>query len=297
MLKPIVRKIYSGIPFKPAMFALVKRAATPPETLYRHLHFTGDFRVAVDREHAFLIRHYGFEVENELFWRGLFTGREGTALRIWVELARNASVIFDVGANSGVYALAAKAVNSKAAVFAFEPIRRVFEKLRVNDELNGFGIECLEVAASNEDGEAAIFDFQGEHSYSSTFHRELFVNDDLVPTTVKTTRLDTLISEMSIERLDLMKIDVEGHEPEVLQGMGSYLDRFRPTMLLEVLTDEAGEKVKTAVAGLGYRYYHIDEDARTIIEVDDLVRRSYYNYLICTEAVANRVTKLLSISS
>ena len=58
-----------------------------------------------------------------------------------------------------------------------------------------------------------------------------------------------------------------------------------------MLTDEAGEQVKAAVTGLGYRYYHIDEDARTIAEVNDLVRRSYYNYLICSEAVAERVSK------
>ena len=232
MLKPIARKIYAGIPFKRMLFALMKRVGTPPESLYRHLHFSGDFRVAINQKESFLIRHYGFEVENELFWRGLFTGREGTALRIWVELSRDAKVIFDVGANSGVYALAAKAVNSDAAVFAIEPIARVFEKLRANDELNGFGIRCLAFAASDEDGEAAIFDFRGEHSYSSTFHRELFVNDDLVPTTVKTMRLDTFVREANIGRLDLMKIDVEGHEPAVLRGLGTFLEQFQPTMLV-----------------------------------------------------------------
>lgn len=41
-----------------------------------------------------------------------------------------------------------------------------------------------------------------------------------------------------------MKIDVETHEPEVLEGVGEYLKKFRPSLLIEILDDEITAKVQ-----------------------------------------------------
>ena len=45
-------------------------------------------------------------------------------------------VIFDIGANTGIFALVSGAANPKARIFAFEPVSRVFEKLKGNVALN-----------------------------------------------------------------------------------------------------------------------------------------------------------------
>jgi hypothetical protein len=103
---------------------------------------------------------------------------------------------------------------------------------------------------------------------------------------VKVKRLDTLICEYGIERVDLIKIDVEGHEPAVLEGLGDYLRRFSPTILIEILTDEVGAKVEGFLTGSEYKYFYLDEQKSTIREVGKLTRQESYNYLVCSEQVA-----------
>ncbi len=288
-MRKFAKKIYEAAPFKRRVFTVLKQVWIPGEHIYRHLHFNGDFDVSVDSQHSFKVRHFGFEVENTLFWEGLLGGWESTALRVWTQLARDAKVVFDVGANTGIYSLIAKAVNEKADVYALEPVKRVYEKLVINNELNGFDLKCLDVAASDEDGVAEIFDFPGNHTYSTTFHREIFSDDRLVPVEVKVKRLESLINERRIEQVDLMKIDVEGHEPAVLEGLGGYLEKFAPTMIVEVLTDEIGTKIESILHGKDYKYFYLDEQESTIHEVKHLTRRQSYNYLICAMQVGAKL--------
>ena len=55
-----------------------------------------------------------------------------------------------------------------------------------------------------------------------------------------------------LPRVDLVKMDIELHEPTALRGMRRTLEQFRPTLLVEVLTEKAGEGVAAALDGLGY---------------------------------------------
>ena len=82
-----------------------------------------------------------------------------------------------------------------------------------------------------------------------------------------------------------MKIDVETHEPEVLDGFRSYLNQYRPTMLIEILNDEVGRKVSSAVQGLDYLYFNINEKGG-IRQVDKITKSDYYNYLLCNSKTA-----------
>ena len=85
-----------------------------------------------------------------------------------------------------------------------------------------------------------------------------------------------------------MKIDVETHEPEVLQGFSKYLSKHRPTMLIEILNDDVGKEVNKLVLGLGYLYFNIDEDGG-IRQVSEITKSDYYNYLLCTNTVAKEL--------
>ena len=281
-MKRFAKAIYNFLPLKKQLFLAIRRFGVPSRRIYQHLHFKGDFTVRIDQTSSFHIRHYGFEMENDLFWGGIDRGSEKTALRMWCELVGKASVIFDVGANTGIYSLAAKALSPNAKLIAIEPVHRVFEKLVVNCWLNNFDISCIEAALSDEDGEATLFDFPGEHSYSSTFHKEIFGELDLVETQVKVVRLDTLVNEYQIDKIDLMKIDVEGHEADVLRGFGDCLERFKPTILIEVLSDEVGASIDKILSEYNYTYYYVDETRSEVIKVDELTRRESLNYIVCS---------------
>jgi FkbM family methyltransferase len=289
-MKTLLKKTYNQLPLKREIFTVIKSVVTPSERIYKHLHFRGDINVQVDESHSFKMRHYGFEVENTVFWVGLTGGWEKLSLSIWVKLAHNSDVIFDIGANTGIYSLVAKSLNPKAQTFAFEPVKRVFEKLEFNNQPNGYDINCYESAASDSDGTATIFDTPTEHVYSVTVGKNLNTSDtSVIPTTIKTIRLDTLIEKLKIPKVDLIKIDVETHEAEVLKGLGKYLEKFKPTMLVEILNDTVGQNVEAIVSGKGYVYFNLDEKLGTIRRVEHITKSDYYNYLLCNEEVAKLI--------
>jgi FkbM family methyltransferase len=289
-IKKGVKNIYRSIPFKRPLFSVCRALLHPGESIYKHLHFEGEFSVPVDDRHSFRIHHFGFEVENSLFWAGLEGGWERTSIGLWKRLVSNAQVIFDVGANTGVYSLIAKCLNPDARVVALEPISRVFSRLERNVRLNGYDMECLELAASNLDGSATVYDTPTEHIYSVTVNKNLNAPETpVVPTEIRTARLDSIIADRGIQQLDLLKIDVETHEPEVLEGLGGHLSRFRPSMLIEVLNDEVGSRIEEVIKGIGYLYFNIDERNDKVTHMESITKSDFYNYLLCSKDVAREL--------
>ena len=236
------------------------------------------------------MRHHGYVIENELFWRGM-QGWEKISLELWVRLCRRSSVIFDIGANTGVYSLIANAVNKKATIIAVEPVARVFAKLEDNLQLNNAQVKTLMVAVSDHEGMATLYEeTQKEHVLSTSLDPNYLRNiDGIQRVQVPVRTVAAIAQEMRIERVDLLKIDVEAHEPAVLEGFKDILIRDRPTLLIEVLTEEVAERLERILAGLGYLYYNIDEISWPPQRVEVLHRSAHYNFLICQPEVARDI--------
>ena len=82
---------------------------------------------------------------------------EPHSMRVWCQLARTATRILDIGANVGVYALAAASLRSDIPIFAFEPNPHGYARVRVNKMKNGFKNICeVNAAIGHED---AMVDF------------------------------------------------------------------------------------------------------------------------------------------
>lgn len=286
-MKRLLKKIYKAFPCKQFIFSLAKLIYKPSEKIFRHLHFRGVYKVKVDERSSFRINHYGYQIENEIFWKGLGGGWEKISMKLWIELCRRAKTILDIGANTGIYALVAKSLQPAAKVYAFEPIKRVKEKLDANIRLNNYDIVAIEAALSNYDGEAIVFDKPGEHTLSVTVNKNMWSNTDGVSEViVPTLTLSSLIQKNNISSIDVIKLDVETHEPEVLEGMGKYLALFRPTILIEILNDEIAGRIERVVQHLDYVYYNIDEKSTPRL-VDNLQKSDCYNFLICSRGTAS----------
>jgi len=285
-MRIIFRKIYNAIPLKKEFFSIIKLFWKPKENLYKHLHFKGVINVKIDASKKFKMKHYGFQVENDIFWSGLTGKWERESIQVWIKLCEKANVIMDVGANTGVYALVAKTVNPNAKVYAFEPVKRVYDKLVYNNNLNKYDIICDESALSNTDGIAKIYDTPSEHTYSVTVNKNLNTTGlPVFETKIKTSKLSTFIAEKKITQIDLMKIDVESHEPEVLEGMGHYIEQMKPTLLIEILNNEIGAKAESFLKNKDYLYFRVD-DAGIIRTSGISVLNTYCNYLICKKDIA-----------
>ena len=78
---------------------------------YSHVPYRDLFRVEVTPSHSFRIIGRGALIENSLYWEGIY-GYEAASMRTWIERARDSEVVLDIGAHSGVFALAAAAVGA-----------------------------------------------------------------------------------------------------------------------------------------------------------------------------------------
>ena len=229
---------------------LIRSDRTPPTSIYQPLYFDGVLSVEVASGVSFKIECQGEQIENEFLWRGFGNSYEGKSLRLWAELAKSADYVADIGANTGVYSLLTKAVRPSAKVIALEPSPRVFTKLQRNIDLNGYSIVAVDVAASDKSGVAPFFDLASPHQYTGSLESDF---GGPLKTSVPVERMDQILAQHGFDRLDLVKIDVELHEPAVLRGMRNTLERWKPTMLVEILNEDVERGIREAIAGLDYR--------------------------------------------
>jgi FkbM family methyltransferase len=230
--------------------------------------------------------HHGLDAENRLFWRGLYAGTgEEQPLRLWLRLCSRARTALDIGANLGIYSFATKAVNPTCRVYGFEPVSQIFELFRDGCELNDFEIGCVRAALPNVDGETEICIQPGGFTTASLQPNDL--RTERQPVT--TLRLSTFIEREGLSDVDLMKIDVEGSEAEVLEGMGDYIRSLRPTILVEVLSESVGRRIEALVDGCEYLIFNIDETRGAMPEQrlsPEGKSRYSRNFLLCSRATA-----------
>lgn len=290
MLKSAIKAAWHAAPFQVPLVKALRRLGPVPERLYRHMHFQGEFDVDVAPGARFRIRSYATWVENDLFWAGYAGNWERTSLDIWRRLCPGAETVLDVGANTGVYSLAAAALNPQARVIAFEPVPRVFERLKANVALNGSRVVVENIAVSDRDGVATLHDTDNEHEYSASLDHGMLGARYSRSYEVPTATLDNYCAAQGIGRVDLVKIDVERHEPSVFRGFQRRLAENRPTVLVEILDAEIGRAVTEQIAGLGYCIFGLPETGggKAVFAVETL-GQSARNYLLCQPETARRL--------
>jgi FkbM family methyltransferase len=150
--------------------------------------------------------------------------------------------VLDVGANVGFYAvlLGAVARRSGGRVIAFEPLSTNVDRLRENLALNGLDdvVRVFAVGLSSSDGSASIT-LREDFSGGATTGNAAIVIDDgtdhrFRQETIQLRTLDGIREEAGVERVDLVKLDIEGHEDHFLEGARATLEASRPVILMEV---------------------------------------------------------------
>jgi len=201
--------------------------------------------------------------------RSLYTGDyDGAKIGLLIALMQEGSVFLDVGANVGFYTvpLARVARQKHGKVFAFEPLPSNFQRLQENIRLNGLEdtISVIPVGLSSAFGEATItlredFLLGGETGNAAILIAD--GRDEKYPS--RQIQLETLdeLRSASIDRVDLIKIDVEGHEDHVLKGGAKTIARHRPIVMIEIGGDyferrgiDLYREVRAALPD-GYRAY------------------------------------------
>jgi FkbM family methyltransferase len=263
LARSVARAAYASIPGKQVVFEQLRGRL--PESLFQHLHFHGEIVVPIGAGNSVRMYHYGHKIENRLFWRGIDAGFEPTTVAIWRTLAPHARGVLDIGANTGVFALLARALSAQASVVAVEPVARIFEKLVTNVALNDMDIICLCEAVSDTIGVGSFLDPGTEHLYTVTIEQGPVSTATPAARghrrTVALTTVDGMVERLGLAHVDLIKLDVESHEPAALRGARRTLERLRPSLIVEIWNDAIGQAVDQVIRPLGYEGYSIDEQA------------------------------------
>lgn len=145
----------------------------------------------------------------------LFSGEEWFIKKILSP--SNPSVCLDIGANVGNYTKILLK-HTKAKIYAIEPSSSSFEKLK---DLESERIVCVQAAISDFNGEAILYYKTGQDTKAS-----LSKNGEKKEEKITVLTTQTLLKEYNIKNVDFIKRDTEGHEREVLKGLGDLRPAF-----------------------------------------------------------------------
>ncbi len=178
-------------------------------------------------------------------------------------LLRNGDTVLDIGANFGVVGLlASKCVGPTGTVHLFEPQPFVAQCLRTSLLINGFWHAIVhECALSDRSGSAVMTNFSSTCTSTATLSMADAgtINSGLA---VRVERANTYIASLGCSNVDLVKIDVEGHEPVILASIRDWLADVRPPLILFECHLNGSrfyehESVRI-LSGLGYDFLHFD---------------------------------------
>jgi FkbM family methyltransferase len=177
--------------------------------------------------------------------------------RFTLDFLRPGDIFVDVGANVGVYSLLAS-TRPAVRVLAFEPSTLAYKRLTENIRLNGLGqIRAINVALGTADGAGLLT------TDCDTTNRLVNEADGTVERVVVRS-LDSFIDDDQRAAVALLKIDVEGHEPEVLAGCRRLLAAQSPALIVE---QSRPTELRAVLAPLGYRFFRYTPDDWRLVEV------------------------------
>jgi len=185
--------------------------------------------------------------------------------------------VLDVGAHMGAFALfVANLLQGRGVVHAFEPTRSSYQRLARNVAYNqrlATNIILNQLAVADTDGELVLHTFPPQYSAWNTLGQPELAdehNRKRTPTAtekVRSVTVDAYCRSRFIERVDLLKIDVEGFEDNVIHGCSELLRQAAiPWVIFEISlaplkgSNKTPGGILTTFAQLGFTLFRIEED-------------------------------------
>lgn len=156
-----------------------------------------------------------------------------------VPIGIDAKWILDIGANYGDVAIAAMNTYSNCKVICFEPVKKTFIVLKENLLPFNDRVIFYNMALSDQNGtgQINITTFHGANSIEqqSAFHKLFNPNvKEVEKETIELIRLDDIAEKFPTKLIDILKIDVEGHELSVLKGGAKFISTSVDTIIIEI---------------------------------------------------------------
>lgn len=226
--------------------------------------------------------YLGNDLSRNLFIAGCSEPNEFAFLS---EILKPGMVFADAGANDGLYTLfASRRVGPQGRILAFEPSSREFARLEENIDLNQLpNVTPFRIALADRNAEEDLaiagFEHEGQNTLGAFAHEEIaLLRKERVPVR----KLDDILEQERLSRLDFVKIDVEGAECRVINGARQVINRFRPILLVEAVDaalkaqGTGRDELLKLVSSFGYESFSFSADDVNVIAVpgeDALAKR------------------------
>ena len=211
---------------------------------------------------------------------------EETETETILSFVKEDTVMLDIGANMGFYSIQVGQKATKGKVFSFEPDPGNFATLQKNLALNNLtNVTAYNVALSDKKDTMRLY----KHPFNVGDYRLYNDGDFTEYVDVPTLRIDDTIQE----KVDLIKIDVQGFEYFVLKGGQFLLEKYKPTVISEFWPRGLHNSGASAfdylnmMQTLGYSVSRIDDERKAVIKTD-------YTALVAeSKKVTNRYMNLV----
>lgn len=168
------------------------------------------------------------------------------------QILRPGAVVVEAGANIGAHTVPLARACAPGRLYAFEPQQPVFQALCANLVANGIrNVTALPEALGAVEGRVRMpaIDYGRPQNFGSV---GVLPEDSVLPG--PSVRMST-IDALGLAACRLIKVDVEGFEPQVLAGAVETIRRCRPVLYVENLVAEQQQELISLIDGLGYRQW------------------------------------------
>ncbi len=147
-------------------------------------------------------------------------------------------VCLDIGSNIGYYTiLENKLVGNNGKIISIEPSPLNFECLQKNIKLQANNsIQAFNFAASDKNGKLDFF-INSKSNWSKVLEKNEKPHSDGKIISVLTKTIDSFLTENNFEKIDFIRMDVEGYEYNIFNGMRDSLKKFKPILMIEIHKD------------------------------------------------------------
>jgi FkbM family methyltransferase len=182
------------------------------------------------------------------------------------------SVFFDVGSNIGAFVLIANKTVKQDQIFAFEPIPMLNARLKIvfpKVNIRNIALSNLKTKTQFKIPKINHTQFLTRGTLNTNFVETNESGFDILD--VQTNTLDGFCKDEAIQKIDVIKIDVEGHEYEVIKGSLKTFEKYKPILIIEIEQRHHAEDISiiiNEIKQIDYSCFYFDNSNFCLINLD-----------------------------
>lgn len=245
--------------------------------------------ISEDIQFKMLCANNDCSVSRRFFWNNCY---EKKTLDLWSKLSKkiNGNIILDIGAHTGVYSLCSSVSNKSNTVLSFEPFFMNYARMSTNFKINNLNPNNLFMFAVGNNNQMTKIKINTNIHFLSSGGSIMGKEGFELP--VQEISIDNFIKNEDKSKIGIVKIDVEGYEPNVINGFREIMNLSHPIIFFECNQEHVAEFFNANLEK-DYIFYEVNDKELTVKKVNKLV--SSKDYCMHNRIAIPRISKIRDI--